>query len=91
MPVNESTIQSFGTPRSYTLKGGRPVEIRNGCVIDTATNTTLAGSNVAADFLLERANLTEDEREWISYWGRSAFKSAGATPMGRHEIARMKA
>lgn len=91
MPAAPSTIQSHGTARTYILKGGRPVEIRNGCVIDSATRTTLAGANVAADYLLERARLTDDERDWLDYWGRAAFKAAGATPMSRNEIARMKA
>jgi len=91
MPATPSTIQSHGTARQYTLKGGRAVYMSNGCVVDRATNVTLAGSNVAADYLLERAKLTDDEREWLDCWGRAAFKSAGATPMSRNEIARMKA
>lgn len=90
MPTCESTIQSHGTPRTYTLKGGREVEVRNGCVVDAATRTTLAGSREAAAYLLDRARLTDSERDWLETWGSRVFCSAQATPMSRNEIARMK-
>jgi hypothetical protein len=80
MPAQPSSIQSFGTPQVYTLKDGRAVEVRNGCVVDTRTRATLAGSREASDYLLAHAVLTPEQREWISYWGARVYGTMGVQP-----------
>lgn len=73
MPCHESPIQSFGAPTTFPLKDGRTIEIRNGCVVDAETRYTLAGSREATAYLLEFADLTPEQREWIEYWGADVF------------------
>lgn len=90
MPAAESFTQSIGTPRTYRLKDGRTVELRNGCVVDTVTRYTLAGSGTSKAYLLAHAKLTDDERRWLEEWGDDVFHSASGTPLSRAQVARMK-
>lgn len=80
MPTTPSTIQSFGTPQTYNLADGRLVEVRNGCVVDAKTRDTIAGSREASDYLLKHAVLTQEQREWIAYWGVRIYGTMSIQP-----------
>lgn len=90
MPAAPNYCQSRGVARTYTLKDGRTVELRNGCVVDQQTRHTLAGSNESVTYLLSKAKLTAEEREWLTEFGLATFQAASGTPMSRNEVARMK-
>lgn len=73
MPATPSFTQSRREPQTYRLRDGRTVELRNGCLVDSETRHTLAGSNKSTAYLLANAKLTADERAWLTEWGDVTF------------------
>lgn len=69
MPATESMTQSLGSPATFTLRDGCLVELRNGCLVESSTRKVLTGSHQTANYLLEHARLTADERFYWTVWG----------------------
>lgn len=91
MPATENLCQSIGCPQTYTLANdGRRVELRNGCVVDTVTRHTLANSREACQYLLTHCRLSDEQRDWLSYWGSYAMRSSDYTPQRAGDYARSK-
>jgi hypothetical protein len=73
-------------PTTYTLIDGRVCEVRNGCLVDQATRTTVAGSNESAAKLLADGLLTADQRQWIEEWGSSLFPASSFAAWSISEV-----
>lgn len=68
-PATPAYCHSQGSPQTYTLRDGRTVELRNGCVVDEESRHTLAGSRQATEYLLTFGKLTQEQREHLEEWG----------------------
>lgn len=69
MPATPSYCQSQGSPQTVTLRTGKSLALRNGCLVDEKTRETITGSRETAAYVLEHCCLTDDERLWWSTWG----------------------
>lgn len=90
MPARESFLHSQGVPLTYTLLTGVDVVIRQGCVMDALNGRMLAGSKDAAQYLLDFAILTTEQRGWMYDVGRCIFPTCGNQPMSREYVAQNK-
>jgi hypothetical protein len=100
MPARESYVQSIRTPQTYTLRDGRTVEVRNGCLVESKTREVLTGSEQTTAYLLANAKLHPDDRAWLETWGEtvcdrmssqdSMRMASGGLPRSNRIVERMK-
>ena len=79
--ARESFLHSVGAPKTYALKTGGHVELRNGAVY--RDNRELAPSSEAEAWLRSNCKLTDDE----AYWLATTLKNNAVTPAPKTHVS----